>query len=90
LLTLYQQAARAHRAGRLALEAEFPRIVTRLEQDFPDEWLLRWNLLESLLKAGAAGPLGSRLREELELLESKFERREPIASGLRYLSRSAA
>jgi phenylalanine-4-hydroxylase len=89
LLRLYERAARAHVEGATALEQEFPRIAARLELDYPDEWLLRWNLLESLLKVGPPGALGNQLRADLERLESKFERREPIASGLRYLSRFA-
>jgi hypothetical protein len=90
LLGLYEQAAGAHAEGAAALTQAFPRIAAGLERDSPDEWLLRWNLLESLLKVGPAGALGNQLRAELERLERKFERREPIASGLRYLSRFSA
>jgi phenylalanine-4-hydroxylase len=90
LLGLYEQAGRAHGEGAPALAAEFPGIAARLELEYPDEWLLRWNLLESLLKVGDPGALGRELRSELERLEFKFEKREPIASGLRYLARFAA
>lgn len=90
LLRLYERAGRAHAAGPHTLRAVFPELEACLERDYPDEWLLRWNLLESLLKVGDPGALGSKLRVELERLEAKFERREPIASGLRYLSRPAA
>lgn len=90
LLALYERARRAHAAGPGALRAEFPSVAAQLVSDYPDEWLLRWNLLESLLKAGDSGELSAKLRAELERLEAKFERREPIASGLGYLSRSAA
>jgi phenylalanine-4-hydroxylase len=84
LLGIYEQALAAARRGG-SLLAEFERIEALLEESFPDEWLLRWNLLESLLKAGQAGDLLTRLRHELEALEERFERRQPIASGLRYL-----
>jgi phenylalanine-4-hydroxylase len=85
LLALYEQAIRAAREGGSVL-AEFDRIEEHLEESFPDEWLLRWNLLESLLKAGQKGELFARLKQELEELEERYERRQPIASGLRYLA----
>jgi phenylalanine-4-hydroxylase len=85
LLGLYEQALRAAREGGSVL-AEFDRIEEHLEESFPDEWLLRWNLLESLLKAGQKGELFTRLKQELEALEEHYERRQPIASGLRYLA----
>jgi hypothetical protein len=90
LIALYQRASDAHSAGRSALLREFPRIAATLERSYTDEWLLRWNLLESLLKAGDTGSLGERLCVELAELEDKFERRQPIASGLRYLAKLAA
>jgi phenylalanine-4-hydroxylase len=85
LLALYEQALGAAREGGSVL-AEFDRIEEHLEESFPDEWLLRWNLLESLLKAGQKGELLARLKQELEALEEHYERRQPIASGLRYLA----
>lgn len=90
LMDLYEAASRAHRGGAAAVRADFPAIHRKLAQNFPDEWLLRWNLLESLLKADVDPSLRAVLVAELEELEVRFERKEPIASGLRYLSRSAA
>ncbi|HET9930522.1 MAG TPA: aromatic amino acid hydroxylase, partial [Polyangiaceae bacterium] len=90
LMDLYEAASRAHRGGAAAVRADFPAIHRKLAQSFPDEWLLRWNLLESLLKADVDPSLRSALGSELEELELRFERKEPIASGLRYLSRLAA
>jgi phenylalanine-4-hydroxylase len=86
LLALYDRARSAHRTGLQEMETEFPRVSAMLDRDFPDEWLLRWNMLESLLKVGYAGPLAAGLRAELERLEVHFEHRQPIASGLRYLA----
>ncbi|MET0341516.1 MAG: aromatic amino acid hydroxylase [Polyangiales bacterium] len=52
----------------------------------PDEWLLRWNLLEALLTAGQRdAPLARTLTEELERLEIRYAHREPIATGLAQL-----
>ncbi len=72
------------------MRAEFPRLVDVLVREYPDEWLLRWNLLESLLKAGEKGATTRALRAELEELEVRFDYRQPIASGLEYLLRRAA
>jgi phenylalanine-4-hydroxylase len=90
LLGLYERAERAHLRGPASVARHYPAIHRALERRFPDEWLLRWNLLESLLKARARGPLAAALRAELEELEVRFDYRQPIASGLRYLTRLAA
>ena len=47
-------------------------------------------LLECLCKLGEQGELHGTLERELVALERKFSQREPIASGLRYLSSLAA
>jgi len=90
MLRLYQQAERAHNRGVPAMAAEFPRIHAALTREAPREWLLRWNLLESLLRTGAAPELTEVLRQELEQLELAFAHREPIASGLNFLAQRAA
>jgi phenylalanine-4-hydroxylase len=90
ILALYESAERAHHAGRSAVAATFPAIHDALERDYPREWLLRWNLLESLIKHRAEADLARALRTELEDLEVSYDRRQPIASGLRYLARIAA
>jgi len=90
LVKLYEDAQRAHGEGGASMQVVFPRILAALDLAYPNEWLLRWNLLESLLKRSATGPLSKALNDQLERLEDRFEHREPIASGLRYLSTSAA
>jgi hypothetical protein len=89
LLALYERAERAHLGGAERIAATFPAVHAALERDHPREWLLRWNMLESLIKHGGGG-LAHSLRAELEGLEIRFDHREPIASGLRYLARVAA
>jgi len=94
LLSLYERAIEAFKshAGSGALPA-FQAIHAELTARFPDEWLLRWNLLECLCKWGESADsrsFGSELERELLSLELKFARREPIASGLRYLASLAA
>lgn len=87
---LYQRAMRAHELGGDDGAQEFARVVGELDADYPEEWLLRWNVLESLLKQRQNGALSRRLFAELEALEIRLGRRQPIASGLRYLARHAA
>ncbi len=58
--------------------------IHRQLQDFPDDWLLRWNLLESLLKLGAVNDTSALFRE-LEELEVRHAHQQPIATGLRSL-----
>jgi phenylalanine-4-hydroxylase len=90
LVALYERAVRAHDEGAAAMVREFPRIHAALAERFAGEWLLRWNLLESLLKVRERGNLTAALTAELERLEVAFEYRQPIASGLRYLEKLAA
>ncbi|HEX6274248.1 MAG TPA: aromatic amino acid hydroxylase [Polyangiaceae bacterium] len=90
LLELYERAARAHAGGAAVMAREFPRVHEGLVAQYPEEWLLRWNLLESLLKVRSQGELTARLRSELERLEVALDYRQPIASGLRYLEKLAA
>lgn len=89
MLGLYEEAERAHSGGAAAMAAEFPHVHAALSQQAPREWLLRWNLLESLLRVGAAPELARTLRRELEQLEVDFAHRQPIASGLRVLAGAA-
>ncbi|HEY3235687.1 MAG TPA: hypothetical protein VGJ84_13300, partial [Polyangiaceae bacterium] len=86
LLRLYEQTDElVHKAlGSQALGV-FENVYQELARAFPDEWLLRWNLLEGLLKLDLGGGLRETLHRELMELEIRFDHREPIASGLRYL-----
>jgi phenylalanine-4-hydroxylase len=69
--------------------SEFEKIAQRLDAAYPNEWLLRWNLLESLVKLGhdarEPGTLAHRLQTDLGRLEVRFQHLEPIATGLRYV-----
>ena len=91
LLSLYERAIDAFRtrAGSAAVPL-FHAIHGELCARFPNEWLLRWNLLECLCKWGECGKFGQQLERELLALELKFAHRELIASGLRYLASVAA
>jgi hypothetical protein len=68
-------------------------------REHPDDWLLRWNLLEALLAgtdaSGAPGSparlaLARALEDDLEALELAFAGEQPIATGLRYLRGKAS
>ncbi len=65
--------------------AEWAVVHERLQRDFPDDWLLRWNGLRSLTELGADAPRCARLADELLALEERYQQRNPIAMGLRYL-----
>jgi phenylalanine-4-hydroxylase len=90
LVELYEMALGALRSS-LGSEVVpvFERVHRELAQHFEHDWLLRWNLLESLQKLSLNVPLMDQLRRELEQLELFYERRQPIASGLGYLARVA-
>jgi hypothetical protein len=86
LLQLYERAIEVWRESRgPAVVPVFELVHEELERRFPDEWLLRWNLLESLVKIGETGAFASRLRRELEALEDHHLGKEPILTGLRFL-----
>ncbi len=84
LTELYARVAGAPRSA-LALE-ELLAVHAELERDYPHEWLLRWNLLERLAKLPEGESLARRIAGELEALEVFYERREPIAMGLKFLT----
>ena len=68
--------------GRLPFLVE---VHDALRQHYPKDWLLRWNLLESLVKQNLRGDLADALASELWTLEREFHGQQPIASGLKYL-----
>jgi phenylalanine-4-hydroxylase len=86
LITLYDRAltAFASRDAR-AMEGTCADIVARLDARHRDDWLLRWNLLESLIKAQAASRLRAKLATDLARMEKRYRGLEPIATGLGYL-----
>ncbi|MEO5767599.1 MAG: aromatic amino acid hydroxylase [Polyangia bacterium] len=89
LLFLYRQAQTAGAgaaAGAVWKSSDLRAVHDVLAGAYPQEWLLRWNILESLYKTGAPSEVTRPLYQELEHLEEVFQNREPIASGLRYLS----
>ena len=90
LLALYEIALSALRSAQGSeVVPVFERVHGELCRDFERDWLLRWNLLESLQKLGLEGRVAADLRRELEQLEVYYQYRQPIASGLSYLARVA-
>jgi hypothetical protein len=86
LISLYGEALESLRSGfGASVVPRFEAIHRSLCDDYPDEWLLRWNLLESLVKLAQGAPLQLQLTAELEALELRYAHREPIATGLSYL-----
>ena len=79
------------RALQLWEEPEDPAMICGFREidaelaEHPDEWLLRWNLLESLRKVDAAPDLQQKLRDDLLEIEKTDPDELPITTGLRYL-----
>jgi hypothetical protein len=67
------------------LVPRFELIAESLRENFPDRWLLRWNLFECLRKQDRGAELAMRLREELLAIEKVRPSELPITLGLRYL-----
>jgi phenylalanine-4-hydroxylase len=88
LMGLYEQADALARDTWGSLAARTLRSVhDALRRKHPEEWLLRWRLLELLVRHDPADPEAEELQQALERLEIQFQRAEPIALGLRYLAR---
>ncbi len=90
LIHLYEEVLALWRSdwGTNAARA-VTRLIETLDRSYPDEWLLRYHLLELLLRAGERS-VSPDLRSTLERLEVRFSHREPIALGLRRLARLAS
>lgn len=85
LRELYEQAEQAwRRRFGASFVQTYERVQEELDRHFPDEWLLRWNLLENLLELGETERTQA-LADRLERLELRFAGKEPIATGLRSL-----
>lgn len=84
MLGLYEQAVEAWRTSSGGgLVAAFERISSELDREYPNDWLLRWNLLESLVKVREGGSaLAKKLTVELDALDVKYMHKEPISAGL--------
>lgn len=61
------------------------RAIERDLAGHPDEWLLRWNLLECLRKVDKDRALQTKLRDDLLEIEKADFDGLPITTGLRYL-----
>jgi phenylalanine-4-hydroxylase len=86
LIAMHERAAATFRnSARPDAADEVAAILARLDDAYPEEWLLRWNLLEGLTKLGKRPDLAARLEAQLERLELRFEGLEPIATGLEYI-----
>ncbi|HVW27702.1 MAG TPA: aromatic amino acid hydroxylase [Polyangiaceae bacterium] len=86
LIALHERSAATFRDSvRAGTADEIAAIAARLDEAYPEEWLLRWNLLEGLAKIREQPELAARLEAQLEHLELRFEGLEPIATGLEYI-----
>lgn len=85
VLHLYRDALKVWESPSApTLVEEFTRIDRELARH-PDEWLLRWNLLECLRKQTTGDTLQQKLRDDLLEIEKTDPDGLPITTGLRYL-----
>lgn len=86
LAALYQQAVDAWRQDLPSMVTQFSQIHTDLCQNHPEEWLLRWNILECLVKADRhACDLAQKIIAELSIRAAQEPSDGPLAFGLSYL-----
>jgi phenylalanine-4-hydroxylase len=90
LVALYRDALRLWEHPQSPeLVPGFTRIARALREHAPRDWLLRWNLLESLRKLDAGVLLATLLRDDLLEVEAATPgdaaTKAPIGRGLRYL-----
>jgi phenylalanine-4-hydroxylase len=90
LVALYREALRLwERPESPELVPGFTRIARELRALYPGDWLLRWNLLESLRKIDAGVLLATMLRDDLLTVAAGVPgdaaTKAPIERGLRYL-----
>ena len=90
LVGLYREALRLwERPDSAELVPGFTRIARELRRHAPHDWLLRWNLLESLRKLDAGVVLATMLRDDLLAASAATPgddaTKAPIERGLRYL-----
>jgi hypothetical protein len=86
LRALYELAAQADKHEASPSQHSVAAVHAALQREHPDEWLLRWNLLESLRRLDLDPARQASLVRELWRLEDALHGRYPIAMGLRYLS----
>ncbi len=85
VLHLYREALEIWRnPAQPTLVDDFRRLDQQLDAH-PDEWLLRWNLLECLRKQQRGEELQAKLRTDLLEIEKTDPDELPITTGLRYL-----
>jgi phenylalanine-4-hydroxylase len=89
MLGMFERAAEAFRslAGPEAV-ASVEALVARLDDAYPEEWLVRYELLAGLVALDTAPnshTLQMKLVQDLERLEIRYAHREPIATGLLHL-----
>jgi phenylalanine-4-hydroxylase len=82
---LYERVANTRGHGAGDTQSELACVHTILQRDDPEEWLLRWNLLERLTELDLDPSRRETLARELWRLEHELGGRHPIAMGLRYL-----
>ena len=85
LLRFYQQAIEAWKTEGAGALPVFERITATLVKEYPDHWLLAWNLLECLVSADRGVQLASKLKAHMLAIEEKDFSHIPVTLGLKNL-----
>lgn len=84
---LYAEVRRIREDGAPPDPAALDRVVEVLDRDYPDDWLLRWELLELAVARTPAAPWQAGLRDRLATLRLRGgEIAENIERGLALIS----
>ncbi|NCN27775.1 aromatic amino acid hydroxylase [bacterium] len=90
----YQDLISAYKSVRDMREAKTPdstklnEIITLLAEQYPKDWLLRWELLEINTKLNLSAPWEEQISSELEGMKTTYpQNKELIDRGLSYLAK---
>jgi len=67
------------------VEKVFREALGQMKRHYPDQWLLSWNLLESLKKLGHTGNLVKEIKNFMLEIENRKPKDVPVTMGLKYL-----
>jgi len=85
LLGLYQDTIAAWEKGIEEALPVFERTADVLEEEYPEHWLLHWNMLEKLTEVDRGIRLASRLKATMLEIEARDYNNVPVSIGLKYL-----
>jgi len=86
LLRLFQEVGAARGSDDVdAALSVYERASDTLTREFPNHWLLPWNILENLTELDRGVRIAAKLKAFMKAIEDERPREVPITVGLRYL-----